>query len=291
MPAEPAQQALAIFELCLLAAGVLLFAWIVLHPAARRRWFGTNALRTWEVSGPEFALLGVLVFLCGFLGQAAAQTLLGAWISRQPDRDGLQLFAYGAAFHGGALLGWRLFPVCRRRWLADYGAPLPADPPAAALPAGRVARYAAGSLVVALPLLGLISLGWTSLLREAGLPDEPQDLIGIFANTRSAAVIAGMFVVACVIAPLNEELIFRAGLYRFCRQRLGRAASLLVSGTLFGALHANWAGFLPLAALGMGLALVYEATGSIRVPVLVHALFNLNTVLVVLSGLPQALPP
>jgi membrane protease YdiL (CAAX protease family) len=62
---------------------------------------------------------------------------------------------------------------------------------------------------------------------------------------------------------------------------------LLISGCLFGALHGNWAGFLPLALLGAGLALAYEATGDIRVTVVAHGLFNLNTILVVLSGLTQ----
>jgi membrane protease YdiL (CAAX protease family) len=42
-----------------------------------------------------------------------------------------------------------------------------------------------------------------------------------------------------------------------------------------------------LAALGALLCLVYEATGSIRIIVIAHGLFNLNTVLVVLSGLSQ----
>ncbi len=70
-------------------------------------------------------------------------------------------------------------------------------------------------------------------------------------------------------------------------ERLGRNAALLISGAAFGALHGNWAGFVPLAVLGMGLAIAYEATGSIRVPIIAHGLFNLNTVLVLLSGLPQ----
>jgi membrane protease YdiL (CAAX protease family) len=96
-----------------------------------------------------------------------------------------------------------------------------------------------------------------------------------------------MFVVACVLAPMMEELLFRAGLYRFCRQRLGRVAALLISGTLFGAIHANWAGFLPLSVLGVMLALVYEATGSIRVSIVAHAFFNLNSILMILSGISQ----
>ena len=94
-----------------------------------------------------------------------------------------------------------------------------------------------------------------------------------------------MLLVACVLAPLSEELMFRAGLYRYLRQRLGRPTALLLSSVGFGALHGNWAGFVPLAVLGMMLAVVYEATGSIRVVIVAHSLFNLNTILVVLSGL------
>ena len=66
-----------------------------------------------------------------------------------------------------------------------------------------------------------------------------------------------------------------------------RLLALVLSGLCFGILHGSWTGFLPLAILGMILAIVYEATGSIRVPIIVHALFNLNTVLIVLSGLAE----
>ena len=48
------------------------------------------------------------------------------------------------------------------------------------------------------------------------------------------------------------------------------------------------AGILPLAMLGMLLALVYEATGSIRVAIIAHGLFNLNTIILLLSGLTQS---
>ena len=37
----------------------------------------------------------------------------------------------------------------------------------------------------------------------------------------------------------------------------------------------------------MLLALVYEATGSIRVAIIAHGLFNLNTIILLLSGLTQ----
>ena len=47
-------------------------------------------------------------------------------------------------------------------------------------------------------------------------------------------------------------------------------------------------GPIRIAVLGMLLALVYEATGSIRVAIIAHGLFNLNTIILLLSGLTQS---
>ena len=287
MPTEPIQLAIANFEIALLPIGIVLAIRLVARREQRSRWFRTSQMTLWPVTLTEFALFLLLVFFCGLLLQAGTRLALGPTIAHARDRAGLEVFAYGAAVHGGALVGWLLFPAVRRRLYWEYGALPPAPPATTSLPWSRVVLLAAGTLVMALPVLEAVSFGWTSLLRKIGLPNEPQDLIAIFSNTRSPLVIAGMFLVACVVAPLNEELIFRAGLFRFCRQKLGRNWALLISGCLFGALHGNWAGFLPLALLGAGLALAYEATGDIRVTVVAHGLFNLNTILVVLSGLTQ----
>ena len=127
-------------------------------------------------------------------------------------------------------------------------------------------------------------------MRQCGLPDEPQALLAIFDHTKSRLVLAAMVLVAGGLAPVYEEIVFRAGLYRFCRRWLGRNWALALSGAIFGAMHGNLAGFLPLAVLGALLALAYEATGSLRVPIVAHALFNLNTVAVVFAGLQEIGP-
>jgi membrane protease YdiL (CAAX protease family) len=286
MPTEPAQIAIVLFEICLLLSGAGLALWLAFNPGARVRWLGTNALPVTPASLSNFVLSAVLIFLTGFAFQAAAQLWLGPIIAKAADQQGLALFLYSVANYTGALVAWKvMFPSLRRSWAVDpESAPAAVPPP---LPWSKVLRYAAGTLAVALPVLSLVSVGWTFLVEQLGLPATPQDVIAIFANTRSPLVIAAMLLVACVLAPIYEELLFRAGLYRFCRQRLGRGAALIISGVCFGALHGNWAGFLPLAVLGMGLAVAYEATGSIRVAIIAHGLFNLNTVLVLLSGLPE----
>lgn len=290
MPAAPAQLALAVFELALLLGGAGLLLWQMGNPHLRQRWLRTRALPHWPVTIPEFLFAAMLVFAGGFLLQSAAHWAFSAKIAGAADRTGLELFVYGAGFHLGILSGCALFPALRRRLYADYGSEPPSFRPAPAPAWDDVLRYAAGTVIIALPVLTILSLGWTELLRAFSLPDEPQDLIGIFAHTQSPAVIAGMLFVACVLAPLSEELLFRAGLYRYIRQKLGRTPALLLSGVCFGMLHGNWAGFVPLAVLGMILAIVYEATGSLRVAVVAHSLFNLNTILIVLSGLPEVTP-
>lgn len=285
MPAGPVQLTLAVFEYTLLFGGAGLVLWLLAGARPRQRWLHTNALPYWAVSLPEFLLFIALILVGAFLMQTLVYSTTHRWLATLPDKTGLEVFVYGAGAQLGLLAGCLGFPLFRRRLYAGYGSePPPARGPAP-LPVSALLRYALGTLMVALPVLTLLSLGWVQVLRLAGLPDQPQDLVALFREARSPVVVAFMLLVACGLAPLTEELAFRAGIYRFVRQKLGRGPALLISSLCFGALHANWAGFLPLAALGAILALAYEASGSIRVAVLAHALFNLNTVLLVLAGL------
>lgn len=288
MPTGLTQQILTVFELSLLLIGVWLAGLLAFKPTFRARWGNTNKLPFWDVGIAEFALYFLVLFAGGFVLQSVFRMWLGTTINHAIDRDGMEIMIYGAGLDGGALIGWLLFPFLRRAHYSDYGVSAPNTPPPApepALPWSKTLLYAAGTLALSLPVLLALSAGWSFILKKFGLPDDPQDAIAIFANTKSPFVIVGMLVVACGLAPMMEELLFRAGLYRFCRQKFGRGYALLISSVLFGAIHFNWAGFVPLAVLGALLALVYETTGSIRVAILAHAFFNLNTILAILSGL------
>lgn len=287
MPTDPLQLILAAFELTLVLAGSWFCFRLIAFPAPRARWLAPRPLPSWPVTLPEFAIFVFLMLAGGAVLQMVTHASLQGYLTHALDREGLLLCLNGFSFTGGGLLGWLLFRSMRQGWYADYGAAPPSDPPAPRLPWVKVGLTAGYTLLAALPVIILVNLGWTQVIHWLGLPPDQQDLIAIFANTRSLLVIAGMLVVACVLAPLCEELLFRGGIYRFCRQRLGRSSALLISGVLFGAVHANWASFVPLALLGGILALAYEATGDIRVPIVTHGLFNLNTVLIVLSGLSE----
>ncbi|HEY4249134.1 MAG TPA: CPBP family intramembrane glutamic endopeptidase [Lacunisphaera sp.] len=290
MPTGLTQQILTVFEISLLLIGVWLAGLLAFKPEFRTRWGNNNKLPFWNVTAAEFALYFLALFAGGFVLQSVLRMLLGTYVNSSADREGLEIMIYGTGLDGGALIGWLLFPFLRRALYSDYGVS-PPDPPTpapvqeVALSWNKIMLYAAGTLALSMPVLLALSAGWSFILTKCGLPDEPQDTIAIFANTKSPAVIVGMLLVACGLAPMMEELLFRAGLYRFCRQKLGRGSALLISSVLFGAIHFNWAGFVPLAVLGAMLALIYENTGSIRVAIVAHAFFNLNTILAILSGM------
>jgi CAAX protease family protein len=79
-----------------------------------------------------------------------------------------------------------------------------------------------------------------------------------------------------VLAPLSEEVCFRGMLFGGLRERLSTVPAALVSGAIFGALHAltGLSAVPPLIVFGFIIALLYERTGSIVPGVLLHMLNN-----------------
>ena len=79
-----------------------------------------------------------------------------------------------------------------------------------------------------------------------------------------------------IAAPISEEVCFRGMLFGGLRTRMPRIAAALVSGLIFGALHAltGVSAVPPLIFFGFLLALLYERTGSIVPGILLHMLNN-----------------
>lgn len=77
-------------------------------------------------------------------------------------------------------------------------------------------------------------------------------------------------------ASISEEVLFRGYLFGGLREKLPRLAAALLSGAIFGGLHAltGISAVPPLIAFGFVLALLYEKTGSIVPGILLHMLNN-----------------
>jgi len=79
-----------------------------------------------------------------------------------------------------------------------------------------------------------------------------------------------------ICAATSEELCFRGMLFGGLRKRLPAIGAALISGVIFGGLHAitGITAVPPLIIFGVVLALLYEKTGSILPGVILHALNN-----------------
>jgi len=54
---------------------------------------------------------------------------------------------------------------------------------------------------------------------------------------------------------------------------------------LFGAAHTSLSSFAPLVVLGLVFSFAFERTGRIGTTMVAHGLFNLNTIILILSGI------
>lgn len=86
------------------------------------------------------------------------------------------------------------------------------------------------------------------------------------------------------LAGLGGLLFFRNTFVGRLHRPTPRWIALILPAAVFAALHVNLASFFPLLVLGVLFSLAYERTGRLIVPIVAHALFNLNTILLVLCG-------
>jgi membrane protease YdiL (CAAX protease family) len=83
-----------------------------------------------------------------------------------------------------------------------------------------------------------------------------------------------MLLAISIFGPLVEEVVFR-GVILQSYQRTGRIlGSIVLSGLLFGMMHMNFNQFAYGTVMGIMLALLVEATGSVLTSFIAHAFFN-----------------
>jgi uncharacterized protein len=274
MPESPANDVVSVIEILLLLAGAILlwrFGW-------RRNSAGgtpqsADALAPWSVSISDF-LLYVLVIIAGCLVSSLVCDAILRSVKAATDT---KTILNSAAFQIGLLIGAALVPL-------QLGHPTLRFLNRDTLRSGLV------TFLIALPIVTAVNVGWLFFLKTTGLPAEQQDLLRMFAQADSTTLLTLMVVLATVIAPMTEELLFRATLFRYARTRLPRWIALLVPGIIFAALHVNWhnldglASFAPLVTLAVVFSIAYERTGRIGTAIVAHALFNLHTIAVLFFG-------
>ena len=253
-----AERAVAIL-VWLFAGGMALLIGLLAHAA--RSVVVRAALPDSRYRGPSVLVMLVLAFIAANLAVVPVAGEVAALLGEgQPSALGtlavltvtqLGLLAAAALYVAAprALVGLRLVPD-RGLW-----------------------RSIGLGLLLALPawigaqLIGLIVL---RLLDLVGL--EPD--AGVAERAVANADPLVLVVAIVLVAPVAEEVFFRGVVYNAWLREYGPRAALIGSGLLFAVIHGSLFLFLPIAALGVALALLYRATGSLPAAIALHAGFN-----------------
>lgn len=138
------------------------------------------------------------------------------------------------------------------------------------LPSPQVALFSA--------LLAVATILPTSFLAELSLrltPANPE--VVAFMQENLPTTPGGMalaFLAVVLAAPLAEEMIFRGLLHRHAAGMWGPLGATVVSSLVFGIVHGEAWILFGLIGVGVVLAFVFEATGSIIACWITHAVHN-----------------
>ena len=148
-----------------------------------------------------------------------------------------------------------------------------------------VRRFQPSAIGWTFAVLGIYYVGaiaFSAIVIQPKQEDIGKDL-GV-CNPGIGIAIAAILAVV-VLAPVAEELFFRGFFFAGLRSRWSLWPSALLSGAIFGLVHAPTGptAAIPLAGLGVGLAWLYNKTGSIWPCMLAHFLNNAIAISVVVG--------
>jgi membrane protease YdiL (CAAX protease family) len=142
---------------------------------------------------------------------------------------------------------------------------------------GRVIGWIGGLFIAALALASITAVFSFLILRALDAPVAPQALVTLFSEVvqkNNWRAMSQIFLAAVVVAPICEELLFRGIFYAVGKRFLGPVASGACTALFFAACHLSLSSFAGLFVLALCLTFAYERTGSLLVPIGMHALFN-----------------
>lgn len=203
--------------------------------------------------------------------QAIDQSLQGS------ARTAVESFAGQAASYTAALSALVVL-VLLRRGLAvrDLGWRLPR-------PLGRAGWLPWLAIGIGGAVVALVVAEWLGSLATQLLPNSPNTQCTTVRDDYGGYVAVAIPLV-CLIAPLAEETIFRGFIYGWLRRRLPVLPAVAVSAAVFSAAHVVLVLALPLFAVGVILALLYEYSDSLVPGAIVHGIFNLVGIIAILGS-------
>jgi len=217
----------------------------------------------WRVAGWV-----ALVLMCIQLVVAGVYRTLSVlgWLHGD-EPESVDALIQGLVFHTASLVIMALI-LRSRAWTWEQAFGLQVQ--------GLVRRLGAGLALYAgiLPLFFFAAVLSRLVMLIIGYPVTIQDVMLIFIEPQSLWTMLALLGLGLVVAPVAEEILFRGILLPLLMKRLGAGPAVILSSVLFALIHFHVPSFFPLFVLATGLALAYIYTGSLWVPIMMHALFN-----------------
>jgi len=251
-----------------------------------------SGISAWSIGWVNFGIFASMMVVCVFVVQNAAVAL---FLERPLEGEApLELTPWLAVF-AVLLLQLPMLAVFygARRFYPSHFAIRLNDLPLSLVDSFRQALLL---FLMLLPVVWIASLIWTTVLttlEKFGAIEavEPQELITLFQGGGDPIAIGLLVIMAVVLAPIVEEIIFRGCVYRFLKSQTTRLPAQILSGCIFSFMHANLLSFVPLVVVGVLLARVYEKSGNILVPIWFHAFFNgFSLLMLFIASMSEAIP-
>lgn len=138
----------------------------------------------------------------------------------------------------------------------------------------RLSWRACAALIVALIVAFLI---FNVIWAEAVNVSTKEKVLEQLGADEGTALLLLSAALTCVMAPICEELLFRGFIYKALCSLRGPWLAAVLTGVVFGAVHAGSApavDLVPLGVLGFALCLLYRRTGSLYPCIAAHSLNN-----------------
>jgi len=246
---------------CVIAGYMLLRA--MAHPPPWRRRIGLLCSRPWQP-------VDIGLVLC----VVAAGQLLAA-LAHMPDvtEGSWQYYAQfvlrtSIVFHGAA--GAAVWILCVNRNINPLRA--------FGIRRGKAAREVAAGVVAylaAFPAVTVAALLAGLLLSAMNEEQSFQPVVSMMAEPDQSIVVrVYLCLLAVVVAPVVEEVVFRGMALPVLTRYLGFPAAVSVVSMVFALMHGHLWSLAPLFAVAVAFSLGYTLTGSLRVPIVMHAVFN-----------------
>ena len=262
----------AVFNTLFLIAGVFIYASLIRQISVRRSTIALEPppVRTFGVAETVLALALIAWLLTNVI----------AWFYTEQRQTSMRDIAANLFFNIGLLLFLVAFLKFRRLDLNSL-AGLSKMSWARALFTGVVL------LIAAYPPIALADAVAQSLF-GVGTKSSRQQIVDLFTGSETIQDRILIIFLAVVVAPIFEEFVFRFFLYGVFKRYFGWFLALLLNALHFALVHLHLPSFVALFVLGGCLTVAYEWSGSLLVPMTMHAFFN--AIMLTVLAFPEIFP-